>query len=90
MFNNTSRGSNMLNTIFRLPNVIEQSGLSRSSVYLRISQGLLTKPISLGGRAVGWPADEVNVLIAARIAGKSDDEVRELVQSLEANRKLVL
>ena len=80
----------MLNTIFRLPNVIEQSGLSRSSVYLRISQGLLTKPISLGGRAVGWPADEVNVLIAARIAGKSDDEVRELVQSLEANRKLVL
>ena len=80
----------MLNTIFRLPNVIEQSGLSRSSVYLRISQGLWTKPISLGGRAVGWPADEVNVLIAARIAGKSDDEVRELVQSLEANRKLVL
>lgn len=80
----------MLNTIFRLPNVLEQSGLSRSSVYLRISQGLWTKPISLGGRAVGWPASEVNVLIAARIAGKNDDEVRDLVLNLEAKRKLVL
>ncbi|MDC1436369.1 AlpA family phage regulatory protein [Gammaproteobacteria bacterium] len=80
----------MLNTIFRLPNVLEQSGLSRSSVYLRISQGLWTKPISLGGRAVGWPANEVNVLIAARIAGKNDDEVRDLVLNLEAKRKLVL
>lgn len=80
----------MLNTIFRLPNVLEQSGLSRSSVYLRISQGLWTKPISLGGRAVGWPANEVNVLIAARIAGKNDDEIRELVATLETNRKSVL
>ncbi len=90
MFNNTSRGSNMLNTIFRLPNVIEQSGLSRSSVYLRISQGLWTKPISLGGRAVGWPANEVNELIAARIAGRNDEEIRDLVTNLETNRKSAL
>jgi prophage regulatory protein len=80
----------MLNTIFRLPNVIEQSGLSRSSVYLRISQGLWTKPISLGGRAVGWPANEVNELIAARIAGRNDEEIRDLVTNLETNRKSAL
>jgi len=35
--------------------------------------------IPLGGRAVGWPAQEVAALNAARIAGKPDAEIRELV-----------
>lgn len=77
----------MLKTIFRIPAVKSESGLSRSTIYLRISQGLWTSPISLGGRAVGWPADEVAALNAARIAGKSDDEIRTLVAQLEAARR---
>ena len=77
----------MLQTIFRLPAVKAESGYSRSTIYLRISQGLWTKPVSLGARAVGWPADEVAALNAARIAGKSDDEIRELVVMLESARK---
>lgn len=77
----------MLQTILRLPAVKAQSGLSRSTLYLRIGEGLWTKPISLGGRSVGWPANEVTVLNAARIAGKSDDEIRELVCALEAERE---
>jgi prophage regulatory protein len=36
---------------------------------------------------VGWPANEVAALNAARIAGKSDDEIRQLVRKLEAARK---
>ena len=35
--------------------------------------------MSLGGRAVGWPAHEVAALNAARIAGKPDAEIRALV-----------
>ena len=35
----------------------------------------------------GWPAHEVAALNAARIAGKSDDEIRILVQQLESARK---
>lgn len=77
----------MSEIILRLPVVKTQAGLSRSTLYLRISQGLWTKPISLGGRAVGWPASEISKLNAARIAGKSNAEVRELVQILEAQRK---
>ena len=77
----------MSHTILRLPVIKENTGLSRSTLYLRIAQGLLTKPVSLGGRAVGWPADEVAALNAARIAGKSDAEVRALVAKLEAARK---
>ncbi|HAR66319.1 MAG TPA: transcriptional regulator [Lentisphaeria bacterium] len=77
----------MTHTIMRLPAVKSESGLSRSTVYLRISQGLWTKPISLGARAVGWPSCEVVAVNAARIAGKSDEEIRELVLRLESARK---
>ena len=76
-------------TIFRLPAVKMSTGLSRSTIYLRIEQGVFPKPVSLGGRAVGWPANEVEALNAARISGKSDAEVRELVTTLEAARKAV-
>lgn len=77
----------MTHTILRLPAVKSESGVSRSTTYLRIAQGLWTKPISLGARAVGWPADEVAALNAARIAGKTDEEIRTLVVKLEAARK---
>ena len=77
----------MLHTILRLPDTKSQSGYSRSTIYLRITQGLWTKQISLGPRAVGWPSSEVAALNAARIAGKSDDEIRALVLKLEAARK---
>jgi len=77
----------MKHTILRIPDVKSASGLSRSTIYLRISQGLWTKPVSLGPRAVGWPSDEVAAINSARIAGKTDDEVRILVTKLEAARK---
>ena len=76
-----------INTILRLPAVKSESGLSRSTIYLRIAQGLWTKPVSLGARAVGWPSYEASALNAARIAGKSNEEIRVLVLKLEAARK---
>ncbi len=77
----------MVTSILRLPQVKSNSGLARSTIYLRVSQGLFTKPIQLGGRAVGWPANEIDALNVARISGASDDEIRQLVIRLEANRK---
>lgn len=79
----------MKRTILRMPVVKSESGLSRSTIYLRVSQGLWTKPVSLGARAVGWPSDEVDALNAARIAGNTDDEIRVLVAKLEAARKVM-
>jgi prophage regulatory protein len=79
----------MANTIVRLKAVLTSTGLSRSSIYLRIAQGLFTKPVSLGGRAVGWPASEVATLNAAWIAGRTTEEVRSLVADLELARKAV-
>ena len=77
----------MTHTILRLPAVKKETGNSRSTHYLRISQGLFTRPVSLGPRTVGWPASEVVALNAARIAGKTDSEIRALVVRLEAARK---
>ncbi len=73
--------------ILRRPQVQAGTGYSRSTIYLRISQGLWTRGVSLGPRSVGWPAHEVDALNAARIAGKNDQEIRALVLELEAARK---
>jgi prophage regulatory protein len=59
MFNNALRGLNMTHVILRLPMVIATTGLSRSTIYLRVAQGTFPKPVSLGGRAVGWVEAEV-------------------------------
>ena len=75
-------------TILRRKQVQAATGYSRSTIYLRISQGLFTRPVSLGARAVGFPAGEVAVLNAARIAGKTDNEIRALVAELTAARQV--
>lgn len=77
----------MKRTILRMPAVKHESGLSRSTIYLYIEKGLWTKPVLLGARAVGWPSDEVAALNAARIAGKTDNEIRDLVRKMETARK---
>ena len=69
----------MANTILGIPAAQTQSGYSRSTIYLRITQGLWPRQISLGPRAIGWPATEIEALNAARISGKTDDEIRLLV-----------
>lgn len=77
----------MVQAILRLPAVKAETGASRSTIYLRIQQGLWPKPVRLGPRSVGWPAGEVAAINAARIAGMSDDEIRALVIRLEAARR---
>jgi len=57
----------MVTTILRLPTVKARTGLSRSTIYLRIAQGTFPAAISLGGRAVGWVEADVNDWLARRI-----------------------
>lgn len=73
-------------TILRRKQVEALTGYSRSTIYLRISQGLFVRPIRLGARAVGFPAGEVEALNSARIAGRSEAQIRDLVTALEAAR----
>ena len=57
----------MPHTVLILPTVKARTGLSRSTIYLRVSRGAFPTPVSLGRRAVGWIEAEVNAWLAAQI-----------------------
>jgi prophage regulatory protein len=51
----------------RLPEVKRLTGLSRSSIYLRIKAGHFPAPVRLGGRAVGWVEEEITAWARDRV-----------------------
>jgi prophage regulatory protein len=73
----------------RLPVVEVALGKSRSTIYADVDAGLLTPSVQIGKRAVAWPRHEHQAVAAARIMGKSDEEIRELVRKLVADRSAV-
>lgn len=75
-----------INAILRMRAVLDARGIEKSQQYLDIQGGLFTPPIKLGAKAIGWPQSEVAALNAARIAGKTNDQIRALVQQLVAAR----
>jgi prophage regulatory protein len=73
--------------ILRLPEVKRAEGhRSDASIYNAIRKGLHTTGVAIGQRAKGWPDYEVSAIVAARISGKTDAEIRELVKALHAKR----
>jgi prophage regulatory protein len=58
----------MADSILRLPSVKARTGLSRSTIYLRVACGEFPRPVSLSSRAVGWLQSEVDQWLAERIA----------------------
>ena len=73
--------------MLRMPLVKNETGhRSHASIYNAIKAGLFTKPVPIGQRSVAWPDFEVAAIVSARIAGKSEDEIRELVKRLHAKR----
>ena len=71
---------------YRMADIARIAGCSKSGVYCQIKDGTFPKQIKWGQRAVRWPANEVQAVIDARKAGKSNDEVRELVRQLHEKR----
>jgi len=57
----------MSHKVLRLPSVKDRSGLSRSTIYLRIKKGDFPKPISLGDRAVGWLEKDIDDWLEQKI-----------------------
>lgn len=73
-------------TIKRGKDARAQFGIASSTFYEWIARGLMPPGIALGWRSVGWPARELDAIAAARIAGKTEDEIRALVRDLIAAR----
>ena len=61
------RWSPFASTILRLPEVMARTGLSRSTIYVRLEQGRFPRPVSLGSSAVGWVEAEVDEWMRERI-----------------------
>ncbi len=69
-------------SILRCKQVQKMTGLSRSSIYLRIQEGTFPRQINLGARAVGWIQKEIEDWLAVRI------ELRNKNDSSDHNRNI--
>ncbi|WP_420448340.1 helix-turn-helix transcriptional regulator [Candidatus Palauibacter sp.] len=62
------QGTNAPIRFLRLPEVEARTGLARPTIYARMAAGTFPRPVSLGGRAVGWIESEVEEWMRKRIA----------------------
>lgn len=67
MFIKLKRELNMVKIILKLPTVKIRTGLSRSTIYLKMSEGSFPSSISLGRRAVGWLESDIEIWIDQQI-----------------------
>jgi prophage regulatory protein len=54
----------------KLKDVMDRTGLPRSTIYLRMSQGVFPKPVSLGCATSRWVEDEVAEWMESRIRAR--------------------
>lgn len=66
----------MAYAVLRFPAVKSRTGLSRTTIYNRISEGTFPSPIKLGSRAVGWLESDI------------DDYLAELVKQSRQGEKV--
>ena len=64
--------------IIRLKTVLDQTGLTRSTLYRKIDEGTFPRQISISARGTGWRESEVRRLIADPM-GYDADELKDLV-----------
>ncbi|MCD6055148.1 MAG: hypothetical protein K0R12_110 [Gammaproteobacteria bacterium] len=73
--------------LLKFTEIERRVGFSRRTLNRRIEARLWTKPVRISANRIAWPCSEVELLIAAYIAGKDDLEIRRLVERLEITRK---
>lgn len=56
--------------VIRLKEVINTTGLARSTIYKLIGSGEFPRPVPLTGRCVGWIDSEVAAWIQSRIEAR--------------------
>jgi prophage regulatory protein len=61
--------------ILRLKQVIDTTGLARSTIYKFIAEGTFPTPIPLGDRCVGWLESEIQDWILARVEARDSQQI---------------
>ncbi len=87
--NPTERRTKPPTRFLRLPEVMKRTGLSRSTIYVRVAAGRFPQPVALGGRAVGWIEAEVDEWVRERIAESrfDGDQARERGEALHGGHE---
>jgi prophage regulatory protein len=73
--------------LIKLHKVMDATGDGRSTHYNKIHKGLMVPPVRLGANSGAYPEHEIAAINVARVAGKTDDEIRQIVTDLIAARK---
>ena len=73
----------------RIEQVLSRRASKRSKLYVDISAGRWTPPIRMG-RAVCWPVNETEKLLAAHIAGATEEQMKGLVRELLEQRRALM
>ena len=76
-------------SLIRKNEVLLRVGIKKSALYKKIHQGVFVPPIPIGSRAVAWVNDEVDCITTAMVAGKSDNELRAIVNELITRRNII-
>lgn len=74
--------------ILRISEVLVRRGLPKSTFYEQVKNQLMTPPVNLGLRSVGWPEYEVDEINRALISGASREQIKQLVCELTEQRQL--
>ena len=77
----------MTEMILRFPDLRKGYGLARGTVYENIYRGTFPTPIRISTRSVGFLQSEVEQVFRARVAGKTDADIRTLVCKIHEARK---
>ena len=64
----------MVRRFLRRREVEMVTGLPRSTIYDRMSEGTFPKPVKIGPRAVGWLEDEIAAWVEAKISERDGAE----------------
>jgi prophage regulatory protein len=54
--------------LLRLQQVIDRTGMSRSTLYTWVAQGRMPAPVCISDRTTGWVEQEIEDFVRSRIA----------------------
>ena len=73
--------------LVRIKTALKLTGDSCTTFHEKIRDELYPKPVKLGKRSSAWPLAELETVVKARIAGKTEGQIRAIVRQIHYDRK---
>ena len=71
----------------RLPELLEQLAVGKTTLYARIKQGTFPPPVKFGERVSAWPEHEVDPVVNAYMRSATKEDLQKLVAQLMLARR---